>query len=171
VAAWERLWDSLLDTPELRSRSRWPDSSSRDEEIDTLAVFVTFGGYFWKETWPHAPRFERLIDRWVRTVGVSHVCYHAFITMLKPNVERFAPGTVLGWLEHIVTTSKDVKALWSAHDNGTRTTEFLMLLRSKKSEALQRQGLIPRLARLVDTLAAAGVPTAGILQRELEARE
>jgi hypothetical protein len=171
VANWQRLWNLLLDSPELRSRSHRPSSSSQDQELDTLAVFVASGAYIWEAAWPHAPRFESLIDRWVRTVGVSHICYHALVTMLKPNADRFAPGIMLGWLEHVAKASKDVRALWAAHDNGTRTTEFLMLLRTKQSEALVQEGLNLRFAKLVDRLTWAGIPAASLLQRELEARE
>jgi hypothetical protein len=168
VVTWGRLWGWLLETPELRALGRRPTTFSDAEKIVTLAVFVTCGRYFYKETWPLASRFEALIDRWVRTVGANHDCYQALVTMLKANVLRFDPGKILDWLELIRSGSADVRALWAAHENGVRTTELLALVRTQRADDFDLEGLTRKLTTLVDALAAASVPAASLLQRQLD---
>ena len=170
VAVWHKIWKLLLDSPEFKSCSYKTKPYSWSEQIETLAVFVAFGRYWWNESWPHVPRFENLIDLWVRALGGSHVCFHALVTMLKPNVGRFAPMKIISWLEQVVESSKDVQSLWKAHDNGIRTTELLMLLRASRSSILNQEQLLPRFSKLVDALVSAGIPAAGLLQKDLEAR-
>ena len=168
VVTWERVWDILLNSPEFRSRALASDSYSREDELETLAVFVSHGLYVCGANWPHAPRFATIIDRWVKVAGTTHIGCHALITMLKQNVERFEPTIILGWLQHSLTFSKDVRGMLRAYNNGTRMVELLSLLHSQRQELLDREGLMPTLASIVDALVGGGTSAAGLLRQRVE---
>jgi hypothetical protein len=166
---WEQVCGLVLDAGGL---ARYVDGHYLPIEWGsavTRIVFVTSGLYLYDPEWCHAPRFSRVIDRWVNVIGTNHTAYAALLTMLKNTGSRFSVGTVLGWMERTASRSKDLAALWRAHDNGQRTAEVLhSMWERSRAELRADSAAFGQFALLIDRLATHGVTLASVIQKQLE---
>jgi hypothetical protein len=123
----------VLEDPALAHaiKTDWLDRSMGD--VVGLMVYVDRGDTLLLKTWPHAPVFTDMTEKWMERVGTHAFAYSCLVTMLEGPGWNLTPEPALSWLSRIAGTSVDLSALWEKHDNGQRTAELLQRIYKRRN--------------------------------------
>jgi hypothetical protein len=171
MEGWREICDSVLTSPEVATAaSRGHALGYGVRDAVSLAVFVRFHLGVTPEGWPHAPLFDDLIEKWVRTIGHHPDAFYALLTMLSGPGQALPPELAISWLHHCISAAGGGE-FWREHRNGERTAGLLSELWARDADRIMRDPATrQRYSDLIDRLVGAGERLAHAMQEQLRRR-
>ena len=168
-ASWREICNWMLDSPIIKKIEKSDYIDSKLSEALSKIIFVGLGGSLIANEWQHITLFYDVFDKWVGKIGHNPNMYVYLLQILNGPGWLFAPSSALKWLHQCAANSSNIQDFWRSHQNGERTASLLQRLWTEFEDQIRNNDKNSQIySYLVDSLVAAGVGSAALLQQGLE---
>jgi hypothetical protein len=169
LASWREICNWMLDSTIIKKIEKSDYIDSKLSEALSRIIFVGHGGSLIANEWPHITLFYDVFNKWVGKIGHNPHMYIYLIQILNGPGWRFAPSSALKWLHQCAAGSSNVQDFWRSHQNGERTSRLLQRMWTEFGDQIRDNDTNSQIySYLVDSLVAAGISSAALLQQGLE---
>jgi len=169
--SWRKICNWVLDSPIINKIANSNYTDQKLSKVLSMIIFVGIGGPLIKKEWTHIMLFFDIFDKWVCRVGHNSNMYTYLVEILNGPGWNFSLEITLNWLHYCAINSYNVQDFWNKNRNGEMTAS---LLRKKWNEfpdqILSNLTNLQKYSWIIDSLVAAGISSAAMLQQELDSR-